>query len=63
VTTIGAKRPDTLVAVILGVDTHFDFYVAVAVDQLNRETWASRACQRLQRATRGFSIGRSALVP
>ena len=28
-TTIGAERPDTEVAVILGVDTHLDFHVAV----------------------------------
>jgi hypothetical protein len=46
VTTISAKRPDTEVAVILGVDTHLDFHVAVAVDYLGREAWASRACQR-----------------
>jgi len=46
VTTIGAERPDTEVAVILGVDTHLDFHAAVAVDHLGREAWASRACQR-----------------
>lgn len=34
VTTIGAERPDTEVAVIMGVDTHLDFHVAVAVDHL-----------------------------
>ncbi len=34
VTTIGAERPDTEVAVILGVDTHLDVHVAVAVDHL-----------------------------
>ena len=40
-TTIGAERPDsTEVAVILGVDTHLDFHVAVAVDHLGREAWA-----------------------
>ena len=32
--TIGAERPDTEVAVIVGVDTHLDFHVAVAVDHL-----------------------------
>ena len=31
-TTIGAERPDTEVAVIPGVDTHLDFHAAVAVD-------------------------------
>jgi transposase len=35
-TTISAERPDTEVAVILGVDTHLDFHVAVAVDHLGR---------------------------
>ena len=36
-TMIGAERPDTTgVAVILGVDTHLDFHVAVAVDHLGR---------------------------
>jgi transposase len=36
VRTIGAERPNTGVAVILGVDTHLDFHVAVAVDHLGR---------------------------
>ena len=35
-TTIETERPDTEVAVILGVDTHLDFHVAVAVDHLGR---------------------------
>ncbi len=37
-TTIGAERPDTEVAVILGVDTHLDFHAAVAVDHLSGHT-------------------------
>jgi hypothetical protein len=37
VRTIGAERPNTGVAVIMGVDTHLDFHVAVAVDHLGRE--------------------------
>jgi transposase len=36
VRTIGTERPNTGVAVILGVDTHLDFHVAVAVDHLGR---------------------------
>jgi hypothetical protein len=36
VTTIDAQRPDSKVEVILGVDTHLDFHVAVAVDHLGR---------------------------
>ena len=44
--TIGAKRLETKVEVILGVDTHLDFHVAVAIDHLGREAWASPVCQR-----------------
>jgi hypothetical protein len=47
VTMIDSERPDTKVEVILGVDTHLDFHVAVAIDHLAREAWANRACQRL----------------
>jgi hypothetical protein len=36
VTMIGAERPETKVEVILGVDTHLDFHVAVAIDHLGR---------------------------
>jgi transposase len=43
VTTIGAERPDTEVAVVLGVDTHLDFHVAVAVDHLGRRLGESSA--------------------
>lgn len=34
--TIDAEIPDMEVAVILGVDTHLAFHVAVAVDHLGR---------------------------
>jgi transposase len=43
VTTIGAERPDTEAEVILGVDTHLDFHVAVAVDHLGRRLGESSA--------------------
>jgi transposase len=36
VTMIDAERPDTKVEVILGVDTHLDFHLAVAIDHLGR---------------------------
>jgi hypothetical protein len=36
VTMIGTERPDTEVETILGVDTHLDFHVAVALDHLGR---------------------------
>ena len=35
-TMFGAERPDTKAEVILGVDTHLDVHVAVAVDYLGR---------------------------
>ena len=41
--TIGAERPDTEPAVILGLDTHLDFHVAVAVDDLGRRLGESSA--------------------
>jgi hypothetical protein len=63
VSTIGAERPNTEVAAILGVDTHLDSHVAVAVDHLGREAWASRACQRPCMVTRGSSVGRRVLAP
>jgi hypothetical protein len=65
VTMIGAERPDssTGVAVILGVDTHLDFHLAVALDHLGREAWARPVCQRPRRATKGFSAGRRVLAP
>ena len=34
--TIGTEKPDTQNAVILGVETHLEFHVAVAVDHLGR---------------------------
>jgi hypothetical protein len=33
---VGAEGMETKVEVILGVDTHLDFHVAVAVDHLGR---------------------------
>ena len=35
-TMIGTERPETKVEVILGVDTHLDFHVAVAMDHMGR---------------------------
>ena len=42
-TMIDAERPDTKVEVILGVDTHLDFHVAVAIDHLGRRLGESSA--------------------
>ena len=58
------ERPDTTEAeVILGVDTHLDFHVAVAVDHLGREAWVSPAYKRPRRVTRGYCAGRRASAP
>ena len=38
---IDDQRTQPKLEVILGVDTHLDFHVAVAVDHLGREAWAS----------------------
>ncbi len=62
-TTIGAERPETEVAVILGVDTNLDFHVVVAVDQLGREAWASPVCLRPRTVTRDSLSGRRASAP
>jgi hypothetical protein len=48
VRTIGAQRADTEVVVILGVETHLDFHVAVVVDHLGREAWARQAGHRTE---------------
>jgi transposase len=60
VRTIGAERPNTEVAVILGVDTHLDFHFAVAVDHLGRRLGESsvpttvKGYERLLRWAEGF---------
>jgi hypothetical protein len=60
VRTIDAERQADQIEVILGVDTHLDFHVAVVLDHLGREAWASPACRRPQRVTTGSSAGRRA---
>jgi transposase len=68
VTTIGAERPDTELAVILGVDTHLDFHVAVAVDHLGRRLGESnvptttKGYEELLRWAEGFGSVRCAGV-
>jgi transposase len=68
VTTIGAERPDTEVAVILGVDTHLDFHVAVAVDHLGRRLGESsvpttvKGYESLLRWAEGFGPLRCAWI-
>src|SRR3712207_4672495 len=61
VTMIGAERPDTTgAAVILGVDTHLEFHVAVAVDHLGRRLGeasvptSAKGYERLLRWAEGF---------
>ena len=66
--TIGAERPNTEVAVILGVDTHLDFHVAVALDHLGRRLGESsvpttvQGYERLLRWAEGFGPVRCAGV-
>ena len=65
---IGAERPNTKVAVILGVDTHLDFHVAVAVDHLGRRLGESslptsvKGYERLLHWAEGFGSVRCAGV-
>ena len=66
---IDVQRPDTEVAVILGVDTHLDFHVAVALDHLGREAWGESSVptnvegyERLLRWAEGFGPVRCAGV-
>ena len=66
--TIGVERPETEVAVILGVDTHLEFHVAVAVDHLGRRLGESsvpttaKGYQRLLRWAKDFGPVRCAGV-
>jgi transposase len=68
VRTISAERPDTEVAVILGVDTHLDFHVAVAVDHLGRRLGESsgpttvKGYEKLLRWAEGFGLVKCAGV-
>ncbi len=65
--TIGAERPETTEGVvILGVDTHLDFHVAVAIDHLGRRLGESsvpttaKGYERLLRWAEGFGLVRCA---
>ena len=65
---ISAERPDTEVETILGVDTHLDFHVAVAIDHLGRRLGESsvpttpKGYERLLRWAEGFGPVRCAGV-
>jgi transposase len=65
---IGAERPNAEVAVILGVDTHLDFHVAVALDHLGRRLGEAsvpttpKGYQKLLRWAEGFGPVRCAGV-
>jgi transposase len=68
VTMIDAERPDTKFEVILGVDTHLNFHVAVAIDHLGRRLGESsvpttvQGYERLLRWAEGFGPLRCAGV-
>ena len=59
-TNVGAERLETEVAVVLGVDTHLEFHVAVAVDHLGRSLGelsvptTAKGYERLLRWAEGF---------
>src|SRR5215212_5755648 len=65
---INAERPDTKVEVILGMDTHLNFHVAVAIDHLGRRLGESsvpttvQGYERLLRWAEGFGPLRCAGV-
>ena len=65
--TISAERPETTeVAVIVGVDTHLHFHVAVAIDHLGRRLGelsvptTAKGYERLLRWAKGFGPVRCA---
>jgi transposase len=68
VTMISAVRTDTKLEVILGVDTHLDFHVAVAIDHLGRRLGESsvptsaKGYERLLCWAEGFGPARCAGV-
>jgi hypothetical protein len=64
VTTIGTERADssTGVAVILGVDTHLDFHVGVALDHLGRRL-GELSVPATVKGTKDSSAGRRVLAP
>ena len=63
-TTIGAEIPETTTegGVILGVDTHLDFHVAVVVDHLGRRLGESSVPTTVK-VTRISCAGRRILGP
>jgi transposase len=68
VTTVSTEGMETEVAVILGVDTHLDFHMAVAIDHLGRRLGEAsvpttpKGYERLLRWTEGFGSLRCAGV-
>jgi hypothetical protein len=63
VTMIDAEWPDAKVEVILGVDTHLDFHVAVAVDHLLGRRLGELSVPTTAKATRGWCVGLRAWAP
>jgi transposase len=66
VTTVGTEGMETKVEVVLGVDTHLDFHVAVAIDHLGRRLGESsvpttaKGYEKLLRWAEGFGSLRCA---
>jgi hypothetical protein len=63
-TTFGnAEGSASAEGVLLGVDTHLEVHVVVAVDQLGREAWVSKGYLPQREAMRDSFVGRRALAP
>jgi hypothetical protein len=55
--------PTDAQAITLGVDTHKDVHVAVALDGIGRQRGTLRACRRTWQATKGSWTGHRSSVP
>ena len=64
-TTTDQERPGAALEVVLGVDTHLDAHVAVALDHLAWQAPAKvwRPCRRQRTATSNSSRGRRVSAP
>jgi transposase len=55
--------PTDAQAITLGVDTHKDLHVALALDGIGRHLGAPSACRRTWQATKGSCTGQSSSAP
>jgi hypothetical protein len=62
-TTSGTLELGDVAEVVLGVDTHLDFHVAVVLDHLRPGAWASYRYQRPPGVTATSSFGHKGSGP